>query len=251
MEKELFINMPTVEELMAIPENRVKKIHNIPVNVYIQEAENLYHWYLLDREELESNGLDPAIPAELPGRNRALLEAEARWVICRNSKTGDRKRWADESPAAYKFRANLQRQFRFAYREIPERLRHVREIGKRSGHAGMLQALNDLAVLGRAHPGPLEAIKMDMGLVEEAARLSQDLSVVLANASTETMNLKNIKDVRDRAYSYLKEAVDIIRNTGQFVFRDNKEKKKKYASPYLHKKNARYGNKKIPGKKAR
>ncbi|MCX6580051.1 MAG: hypothetical protein NT166_07690 [Candidatus Aminicenantes bacterium] len=45
--------------------------------------------------------------------------------------------------------------------------------------------------------------------------------------------LCEVKRIRDQAYTYLKEAVDEIRRTGQYVFRRNKERYIGYISMHL------------------
>lgn len=41
-----------IETLQKIPDNQIKTPKNIPVGVYIQEAENLYQWCQQDKDAL-------------------------------------------------------------------------------------------------------------------------------------------------------------------------------------------------------
>ena len=54
---------------------------------------------------------------------------------------------------------------------------------------------------------------------------------------------RELKLTRDRAYTHLKEAVDAIRECGQFVFWKDEDRRKGYASDYNRKKNARAAQK--------
>ena len=62
---------------------------------------------------------------------------------------------------------------------------------------------------------------------------ADELSVVLAKANGETGNNVGAKDVHDKAYTYMKMAVDEIRAKGQYVFWRDEDRKKGYVSQYL------------------
>jgi hypothetical protein len=67
--------------------------------------------------------------------------------------------------------------------------------------------------------------------------MSDDLSAVLALANGEDGNDDDAKEMRDKAYTYMKQAIDEIRSTGQYVFWRDADRKKGYASTYFRKKN--------------
>ncbi|MCX6581921.1 MAG: hypothetical protein NT166_17260 [Candidatus Aminicenantes bacterium] len=90
-----------------------------------------------------------------------------------------------------------------------------------------------MAVLGRVNLQLLEAIPFDKSLLDKAAQASYDLSTVLANAIRDRMRPSDAKEIRDRAYTRLKEAVDEIRFYGRYVFRGNKERLPGYRSEHI------------------
>ena len=53
-----------------------------------------------------------------------------------------------------------------------------------SGHADMIQDLNDLSVLGNRNKGPLEMIKFDMSILEKAAETSDEMARLLTTATS-------------------------------------------------------------------
>jgi hypothetical protein len=87
-------------------------------------------------------------------------------------------------------------------------------------------------VLGQENKVLLKAIGMDLSKLEQAAQMADDLSVVLANANGEASDDDDAKEMRDRAYTYMKMAVDEIRATGQYVFWRDEDRKKGYVSAY-------------------
>ena len=74
-------------------------------------------------------------------------------------------------------------------------------------------------------------------MLDEAATQADELSVVLAKANGESGDDAGAKDIRDRAYIYMKMAVDEIRATGQYKFWRDEDRKKGYVSAYFKKKN--------------
>jgi len=106
----------------------------------------------------------------------------------------------------------------------------------------MLQDLSDLSVLGKENEGLLDAIGLDVKILNEAALQADDLSVVLANANGAAGDDADAKEIRDKAYTYMKMAMDEIRNTGQYVFWRDEDRKKGYVSAYFKRKNQKNPN---------
>ena len=82
-----------LEEIKAIREDQIKTPNNIPVDVYIQEANNLYQWCLDDKETLTDLGLNWEFVTDLPARASALKEAESRWNKQRFARKDSAKKW--------------------------------------------------------------------------------------------------------------------------------------------------------------
>lgn len=222
-----------LDVIRAIPDDRIKTPNSMPVKVYTQEAENLHSWATDDKDQLIAKGLDWGPVADLPIRCGALKEASARWAEERFTREEAAKQWAIESPLAYELRNELIQEFRFAFRKDTKLSSKVSTIAEGSGHADMLQDLNDLAVLGRAHTDLLAKTNFDMTLLDQAAQKSFDLAALLADATGERADSSETKRIRDQAYTYVKEVVDEVYAIGQFVFRDNERRLKGYHSNFL------------------
>jgi len=187
-----------IDVLMGIEDSRVKRPHNVPVDVYLQEADTLYVWVQDDREALTAAGLSWDIVEDLPVRHGALAHAEAHWQSQWKAGKEDAREWAEQSPLAYELRNRMFKDFRFAFRNDPDLMKLLRRIGKGRTHANMLQDLNDLCALGEANTSLLEAINFDLSLLDRADRVA-----------------------------------DEIRVHGRFVFRENKERLWGYGSQHL------------------
>ena len=220
--------------IKAIDSNQIKSPHHIPVSTYIQEAKNLYQWAQEDKQALTAAGLSWQLVEDLPVRSGALVEAEALWSLQRKNVNEAAWKWKNESPAAYDLRDRLMHEFRFAFRKYPDLLAAVRNIGKKKRHSRMISGLNDLSVLGKGNLELLAAIDFDTSLLDQAVEMSVKMASLLAEANASSPQYEEAKEIRDRAYTHLKEAVDEIREYGQFVFRHDKERFIGYRSFYIH-----------------
>ncbi|MCP5052249.1 MAG: hypothetical protein GY940_34090, partial [bacterium] len=207
-----------------------------------QEADTLHHWCEQDKEALTGAGLPWETVEDLPIRNGALIHSEALWNTELKARGEATRKWKQESPLAYQLREELLHAFRYAFRKHRGLLAKVKITRKGKKHTGMIQDLNDLAVMGKHNPGLLEAIGFDMSLLDKAAQTSSEMARLLARVTTEKLAYSNTKRVRDQAYTHLKEAVDEIRECGRFVFWNNKGRLRGYRSHYMHTKYLRTKN---------
>lgn len=211
------------------------KTPSVPVSIYIQEAEDQKVWAEEDKKVLLAHGLKPAYLENMPVRSGALREAQSIWAREYKSREDAEKEWHKSSPATFLLRDKLLDAFRYAFRKDKELLTKVQVIGEGGSREDMIQDLNDLAVLGRANASLLQEINFDMKLLDQAAQLADQMAELLARAKGEGNKDSDELDIRNRAYTYLKEAVDEIRDCGKYAFADNPERLKGYRSEYLRK----------------
>jgi hypothetical protein len=223
-----------LEFISSIEDSQIKKPHHIPIAVYIQEAENLYHWAQQDKDALIAAGLAWELMEDLPQRCGALIEAEAQWQNQRDARKKSALEWDKQSPIAYRLRKQLLKTFHFALKDHPGLIAVVRHIAKGESHAKKIQDLNDLSVLGNSHHQLLENLNFDMSLLDKAAQLSKEMARLLSETTSDRMNPGPAKKIRDQAYTHLKEAVDKIRSCGRYISRENKERIRGYRSQYMH-----------------
>jgi len=219
-------------EITAIKKEDIFDLLSIPIEIYIQEAEDLYKWCQIDKDQLIKKGLDWKIVDDIPMRAGALREAESRWLIQRFNKKETGILWKKRSVEAFKLRNDIIHEFRFAYRKNEYLLGRVNAIAGNQTYAGAIQNLNDLSVLGKNYPDELKFLKFDLTLLDTAAQLAKELGSLLATIRSES-DYSSIKLIRDQAFTYLKIAVDEVCEIGQYIFWKNSERKKGYSSDYL------------------
>jgi hypothetical protein len=218
-------------EIESIADTRVR-VPVIPMGIYLQEAENLHKWVPQDKARLQAAGLDWNLVDRLPVLIGAARECQSAWAATQLTKDDARRQYELLSPAAIDLRDTLVHDMLFAYRAQPDVLNRVRAIAEGDGEADLVQDLNDAAVLGRQNPKPLAAIGFDMKKLDEAASKSQELAGIYAVAKGDKTVAAQAKQTRDRAYTLLDEAVDEIRQCGQYAFWRDAERVKGYGSEY-------------------
>jgi hypothetical protein len=208
---------------------------NMPIDVFVQEAENLYHWCKDDHQQLIPTGLNWNLVITLPARSGACREAQSLWIKERNTRQQAEQDWKEQAPAAFDLRDQLIHTFRFAFRRNEGLIARVDEIAQGDTNSDMVQDLNDLSVLGKANVDLLTAINFDLGRLDTAANLADHMGDLLGATNGERKTDSEAMAIRDRAYTYLKQAVDEIRECGKFVFWRTPDRMKGYMSDHWRK----------------
>ncbi len=211
---------------------------NMPIDVFVQEAENLFHWCKDDKAALTRTGLEWDLVQSLPARSGACREAQSLWIKERNIRQQAEQDWKEQAPDAFDLRDQLVHTFRFAFRRHEELLARVEEIALGDTNSDMVQDLNDLAVLGKANTDLLAKVNFDRTLLDKAADLADHMGDLLGAANGERKKDSEAMEIRDKAYTLLKQAVDEIRECGKFVFWRNPDRLKGYVSEFWQKRNA-------------
>jgi hypothetical protein len=208
---------------------------NMPVAIMVQESEDLYAWCQEDKEILTKAGLDWTLVEALPARNGACRFSQSQWQKEFKSQQDAQKEWQLKSPHAFDLRNELVHHGFHAFYKLPDLYAKVQKIAEGSGNADMIQDLSDLSVLGLGNKEPFEKINVDIKLFEQAAVLSAEMAALLAKVNGVKQSGHKLKILRDKAYTYVKLAVDEIRRHGQYAFYRNENRRKGYASKYLKK----------------
>lgn len=169
----------------------------------------------------------------LPVRIGALSYLQGEWIKEAQSTSDAQREWNLRSPMAYNLRNELVHDFLFAYHSSPDALANTQHIAEGTGNADMVQDLVDLAALGKANPAPLTAIGFNLVRLDDAIEIAEEMSDFLGLANGSRLHANPSVQTRDKAFAYLKEAMDEIRRCGQYVFWRDEARKKGYVSRYM------------------
>lgn len=217
--------------LHALPPEDVRG-PGIPVGQAFQEAEDLYHQALEDREALQGAGLDWALVEGLPEALGAARYAQAQWRKEAVRPRVEQQIWKETEAEGRALLQELAHHLLFALRGNEARLRWVRRSAKADSSASLAQSLSDLSIGFREHEEDLRAIGVGPEPFERAAQLCSVLSRANAVATGERLARSPNRDLRDRAYTHLHALVSEIRATGRYVFWKEPQRAKAYASEY-------------------
>jgi hypothetical protein len=219
------------EELITAKLNELDSITDmetgkptIPIKNALQEAEDLSKWCMQDKETLIRAGLDWKLAEDLPIRTDALRVCQAKWAAEYKNYQDCQAEWKVASPEAFNLRDELVHHFYHALYNNPNEYAKVQRIAEGGSNADMIQDLIDLSELGMKHTKELEAINLDLNLLDVARAKSFELADLLARVNSALRESNPVLEIRNKAYTHLKEAVDEIRRVGQYVFWRNDEK---------------------------
>lgn len=225
-----------IGEILAIPDKDVFE-PTIPVDVFLQESENLGKWAMMDLVPLAAVGITDVKIADMAVRTGALREAQSVWFKDRNAQLDAQREWGIQSPLAFGLRDELVHTFRYAFRNEASLIARVTAIAEGNTNSDMIQDLNDLSVLGKNNTELLQNIGFDLSKLDAAAEASAAMAELLAAANGDKSVQNETKMIRDKAFVYLKQLVDEIRDAGKYVFWKNEKRLKGYRSEYLRQKN--------------
>uniref|UniRef100_UPI003217870B hypothetical protein n=1 Tax=uncultured Draconibacterium sp. TaxID=1573823 RepID=UPI003217870B len=230
--------MPTINQTTHLDE--VKSLRpNQPVASFLQEAENLYVWCIDDISELIKAGVDEDLINKLPDNITACREAQSLWKKKLKTPGHAQVQWKLQLPEAIKLEVELLGAMRFAFRNNRDLLSRIKYIAKGNSYANLIQALNDLALLGDKNSQLLTAIGFDLDLLDTAAAKSAELAILWAQSKNEKAYLNETAVKRNKTFWYLHQQVTEIRSAGQYIFRHRKDRYVGYVSQYWKLKNGR------------
>ena len=219
---------------------------SVPVNVIVQEADDLYLWCQDDHEQLILAGLDWNQASLIPVCAKMCREFQSQWL--KNYKSIDKIKleWDAKSPEALNLRSELLHDFGFAFRKNEQLLGQIKEIAQKQSRASLVQGLNDLAELGREYIALLASINFDPLKLETASRLAPEMADLIARIERNKNLSDESKTIRDQSYAFLKHLIDEVRVCGKYKFRDNPERLEGYLSDYWKSRNSTRGKKSLP-----
>ncbi|WP_372643690.1 hypothetical protein [Ancylomarina sp.] len=229
-------NYEALKPIYDAKEKKDIKQPNLPIDVANNEAMYLYDIGSRDIDKFASTDVDVALIESLPIRVGGLRYSQTRWTQVFAEKSEIEKQWSLISSEGFELRDEILHFSRYAYRKDKALMAIVHRIAEGATNADMIQDLSELSMLGKNNPTQLEGVSFDLLKLDRAAELAEQGGLLLGKVNGDRDDNDNVdKDMRDRAYTYLKEGVDAIREAGRFLFWKDEEKAEQYASAYFRK----------------
>ncbi len=224
--------------LETMPKEKVYR-PRIPVGALSQESEMLVDWVQDDRDKFLAVKFDWNLVMSLSERIGAMRYAEARWSNTRLRQKDAQKEWEAIRAKGYDTREELFAAMDLAFDGDEDLMQRLSELREGESHADMISDVGASAELCREQQPLMEEIGFDMAIVDEAAELADQMARLLGEADADRLKDSPERDIRDRAYTYLDQAVRKIRKCGKYVNRKDPERLKGYMSDYIKSRNRR------------
>jgi len=210
---------------------------DMPVDQAVKEGEIMAAAAAEDAKLFAEVGFDAAKIDDLGAAVGALRFAQARLIAALGEMKEMAKQWAEEEPKAYALRAEILSAVAYALRDVQDAKRAIKRIREGAGHADMIQDLLALSEVGKKYSKHLQAVNFDLNLLDTAAQKADMLGSVYAKAFVEK-STKDAKDMRDRAFTCMRNLMGETLDAAEYVFRKNKERLDYYYSAYRSRQNA-------------
>ena len=223
-----------LESFTAISENEIKT-PKMARDDTIGESEELKIVALQDSDSLIKSGCSEIFITTLDERIGAYSHASSIWENSEFAKSESKKQWIEKEKIAYEFKSDLLHNLGYALRKNPDELKYVKKISAGRGKRDLVLDFKDISVLGKRNIDALKAIGFDPANLEKAESMYDTLSNLLSSANMSSGELSELKNLAYQAYTYLQQAVEEIRETGQFVFWKDKKRLDLYKSDHFQK----------------
>ena len=183
---------------------------------------------------LVKSGLNSEYIDTLADRIGAYAVAESEYNAIAFAKNEAKKEWIKIEPEAVELKRTLMHYLRFVFKRnnMTAELKSIGEIAKGKGRRDLMLDLMDLHKLAQRHTELLTTVAVDPLIVDEANNMFEKLRNLLGDINSEPEETEAKKLMVQKAYTYLWEAVDNIREFGQFVFWKDDEKADLYRSDH-------------------
>lgn len=219
--------IPGSEKRMGWGENAEKE----PVDQATKEGEVMAAAANEDTAALTGVGLDKTIIEQLDAAVGALRFGQANLTATLGQVKEAGRQWAIEEPLAYELRSELLHAVTYATRNISDAKTALKRIRQGTGHADMIQDLLALSELGKKYQTQLQAINFDIAALDKAAQKADSLGKLYAQAFLDRIS-KGPKDLRDRAFTYMRALMGEILDAAEYVFRKDDTRLNYYYSTY-------------------
>jgi type IV secretory pathway VirJ component len=217
-------------KLSAIDRKAVR-FPDMPVVQAVKKGELMATAAAEDSTTLTAVGVVAPEIEDLGASVGALRFTEARLTAALGELKEAGKQWVAEEPAAYTLRADLLAAESYALRNIPDAKKAIKRIREGTGNPDMIQDLLALSELGKKYPQQMKAVNFDLKILDTAAQKSDLLGRLYAKAFMEK-STKGAKDMRDRAFTYMRTLMGEILDAAEYAFRNNKARLDYYYSTY-------------------
>jgi hypothetical protein len=181
---------------------------------------------------LRKTGIDTTYLDTLVKRIGAFVWSAAVIQSLVETETTANKEWNARKSEGVEIRRVLIRTFQYAFRNDSDLLESVQLIIDGKGNRDFLLDILSCSKLGKSNINLLTAINADVTLLDKAAILYTELSDIFSRMSIDPVKHSKAVSIYNKAWTYLKEALDEIYEAGRYAFDESDERHGLFYSDY-------------------
>ncbi|MFP4165487.1 MAG: hypothetical protein ACLFVE_16060 [Chitinispirillaceae bacterium] len=212
-------NLPQIND---IEEKDLERII-MPLEYYLGECNRLSKRISEHRDYLEENHMDFTMLDKMDEIVEACIMSLAQFHMVDFPNTGAKVEFEKAKEDAEYLLFDLITTFDFAFQDAPHLLKKVSFIRQGGSHMDMVTDLADCNVLGTENSSYLEKIHYDMDNVARARELSLRLADLLAQATADKSESKELRIHRDKCFTLLKLTMDAALRHARYIYRHDKK----------------------------
>jgi hypothetical protein len=217
-------------KLKAIPPSQVR-YPDMPVEQAAKEGQVMATAAEEDAGAITAIGVAPELIAGLGVAVGAFRASQAKLTAAIGEVKEAGRQWMEEEPKAAELRSELLDALSYGLRNIPDAKKALKRIREGEGSLDMIKDIQALAELGSMNQNELKKMNYDAGQLSAAAEKGTYLSKLFARAFIEKGSA-GAKDLRDRAFTYMRRIMSEILDAAEYAFRKNPERLEYYYSAY-------------------
>lgn len=228
-------------EIQSIKNEDIVK-PNIPVEEKVVEGKKVLKLIEEDREALITSSIDVNYLDSLEERLEAYEIAEAKYIVLKDSAESLTDKLKVLQDKIFKIRKILLHNLSFALKEDSAAIAAIERISHGRSFNNKIFDIRPILELAYTHLEDLDKLTFNRTILDDAEMLYNETQEILSEISASPKNMSEVKDIRDKAYTYFNEALRKIKEHGQFVFWENEERLKLYKSSFNSQKRNKKGN---------
>lgn len=229
--------------ILNLPKEMIKHPH-MPVEEKIMEGHKLLKLATEDKDVLLASGINLEFIDTLEDRIGTYSIANANYIVLKDSNSGIKEEFHQLEEKAHNLKRKLLHDLNFALEDREDAQGALHEIAEGRSRNDLIYDFVPLKKLIETFPNELEKIHFDYSLVEQADSLHISMQDIFSQMKASPKGISEVKDIRDRAYTYLEEALTKIKKHGQYVFWEDEIHLSLYKSEFMSNIGQKKGNSK-------
>lgn len=223
------------------------RIPNYATEELIFECYKINKLCLHDKEQLVTSGLSPQLIDNFIEKIKIYETAAAKYIAFGYNATKFKQEFDRLLNEALLVRKELIHYCNFAYRKNKNALKALEKVKNGRSKKDKIYDLVSFVELSKEFPDDLHKINFNWSLLEKIEHYHEKLKTLHAKTTVSPKEKTKLADIRNRAYTYLTNDLNKIKEYAQFVFWQDEKR----ASLYKREHKIRKKNKKVKEKKGK